>query len=73
MIIVVVLLAALHKRVSEGDRTRPVQAVADLPRRVAFLGITQLWKASEGGVSRLFNSQKQFENVSVLPLLILPH
>lgn len=42
MVVVVVLLAAFHKRVAEGDGTRPVQAVADLPGRVAFLCVTQL-------------------------------
>lgn len=42
MVTVVVLLAAFHKGLGERDGTRPVQAIADLPRRVAFLCIAQL-------------------------------
>lgn len=42
MVVVVVLLAAFHKLVSEGDGAGAVQAVVDLPGSVAFLGIAQL-------------------------------
>lgn len=44
MVVVVVLLAAFHKFVSEGDGARPIQAVVDLPGGVAFLSIAQLGK-----------------------------
>lgn len=44
MVVVVVLLAAFHKIVGEGDGARPIQAVVDLPGGVAFLSITQLGK-----------------------------
>lgn len=42
VVVVVVLLAAFHKVVSEGDGAGAVQAVVDLPGSVAFLGIAQL-------------------------------
>lgn len=44
MVVVVVLLAAFHKLVGEGDGARPIQAVVDLPGGVAFLSIAQLEK-----------------------------
>lgn len=42
VVVVVVLLAALHKVIGEGDGARAVEAVVDLPGGVACLGIAHL-------------------------------
>ena len=44
VVVVVVLLAGLHKLVSEGDGAGAVEAVVDLPGGVALLGVAHLRK-----------------------------
>lgn len=68
MVVVVVLLAAFHKLVSEGDGAGAVQAVVDLPGSVAFLGIAQLKRRNVWSVT---NEQGIVGNVWPFGILTL--